>query len=88
MANHKQTKKRKRQTMKITVRNRHFRSTVRTYIKSVRAMIEAGEAAPAQDALKAAVKNLDRAVTKGIMKRETASRTISRLTLSVNKLSK
>ena len=87
MANHKQSKKRKRQTIKITVRNRHFRSTVRTFVKSVRTLIEAGEVAPAQEALKAAVKNLDRAVTKGIMKRETASRTISRLTLSVNKLS-
>jgi len=87
LANHAQAKKRNRQTVKITARNRHVRTTVRTHVKKVRLAIEAGEKAPASEALKLATKQLDRAVTKGVLKRKTASRTISRLTLAVNELS-
>ena len=86
MANHPQAKKRNRQTIKITARNKHVRTTVRTHMKRVRLAIESGDKAPATEALKLATKQLDRAVTKGVLKRKTASRTISRLTLAVNKL--
>ena len=88
MANHPQAKKRNRQRIKRTARNRHFRTTVRTLVKKVKDAVEAGEAGPAQEALKLAVKQLDRSVTKGVLKRKTASRTISRLTLAVNRISK
>ena len=87
MANHPQAKKRNRQRIKRTLRNKHFRSTVRTCVKRVRAALVEGDAAKAGEALGAAAKHLDRAVTKGIMMRRTASRTISRLTLAVNRLS-
>ena len=86
MANHPQAKKRTRQRIKRTLRNRHFRATMRGALKKVRTAVDGGELATAQEALKVAVKQLDRAVTKGIMHRRTASRTISRLTLAVNKL--
>ena len=87
MANHPQAKKMNRQRLKITTRNRHFRTGFRTHMKRVLMAIEASKKNEAQEALKTAIRNLDRAVTKGILKRATASRTISRLTIAVNKLS-
>jgi small subunit ribosomal protein S20 len=88
VANHPQAKKRNRQRIKRTARNRHFRTTMRTLVKRVRAAVAAGEGDKAGEVLKLAVKHLDRSVTKGILKRKTASRTISRLTLAVNRVSK
>jgi small subunit ribosomal protein S20 len=88
VANHPQAKKRNRQRIKRTARNRHFRTTVRTLVRKVKAAVEAGEAGQAQETLKLAIKQLDRSVTKGVLKRKTASRTISRLTLAVNRISK
>ncbi|MBN2804707.1 MAG: 30S ribosomal protein S20 [Deltaproteobacteria bacterium] len=87
MANHIQTKKRIRQTVKRKLRNSSLRSWTRKTVIRVRAAVESGDAESAQSVLKVAVKNLDRMVTKDILKRQTASRTISRLTKAVNKLS-
>ncbi|MCP4678391.1 MAG: 30S ribosomal protein S20 [Deltaproteobacteria bacterium] len=86
MANHLQAKKRNRQAIKRTVRNRHFRTSMRTHIKRVRTLVDSGEAGEAKEALGTAIKQIDKAVTKGIVHRRTASRTISRLTIAVNKL--
>lgn len=86
MANHPQAKKRTRQRVKRTARNRHFRTTVRTLVKRVRTAVAAGDNQAAGEVLKEAVRHLDRAVTKGVIKRKTASRTISRLALAVNKI--
>jgi small subunit ribosomal protein S20 len=86
LANHIQAKKRTRQTIKKTVRNRHIRTTMRTCIKRVREKIVQGNGDEAKEALKTAVKQLDKSVTKGILHRRTASRMISRLTVAVNKI--
>ena len=86
MANHPQAKKRNRQRLKITARNRHFRTGFRSHMKRVLAAIAASEKKEAKEALNTAIRHLDKAVTKGILKRATASRTISRLTIAVNKL--
>ena len=86
MANHPQAKKRNRQRIKRTARNRHIRTTVRTVVKQVRTAVEAGDNQAAASSLKLAIRQLDRAVTKGVLKRKTASRTISRLTIAVNKI--
>ena len=86
MANHKQAEKRNRQRIKRTERNRYIRQTMRTFIKRVRTHIESGDGAAAKEILGHATKSLDQSVTKGIMPRRTASRTISRLTVAVNKL--
>ena len=87
MANHPQAKKRTRQRIKRTARNRHFRSTMRSAIKKVRTLVSTGDKESSQKELQVAVKLLDKAVTKGILHRRTASRTISRLTVAVNKIS-
>lgn len=86
MANHKSAEKRIRQTRKRTARNRYVRSTMRTTIKQVRMAVEAGEKETAEKALVAAVREIDKAATKGVIHRSQASRRVSRLTLLVNKL--
>ena len=86
MANHIQAKKRARQTIKKTARNRHIRTTMRTCVKQLREKIAQGNGDEAKEALKAAVKQLDKSVTKGILHRRTASRLISRLTVAISKI--
>ncbi len=86
MANHASAKKRARQTVKRTARNRHIRTNVRTVVKRVRAAIESGDSAAAKKALVEAVSRIDGAVAKGIYHRKTGSRYISRLTHQVNSL--
>jgi small subunit ribosomal protein S20 len=86
LANHLQAKKRARQTIKRAVRNKHFRTTMRTCVKRVREKIEQSNASEAKEALTLAVKQLDKSVTKGILHRRTASRLISRLTVAVSKI--
>ncbi len=86
MANHASAKKRVRQTVKRTARNRHIRTGVRTCVKRVRAAIEAGDAGAAKKALTEAVSRIDGAVSKGIYHRKTGSRYIARLTHQVHSL--
>jgi small subunit ribosomal protein S20 len=86
LANHLQAQKRTRQTLKREARNRHIRTTLRTYVKRVRAGVDASDREEAQSALKLAVQQLDKSVTKGILHRRTASRLISRLTTAVKKI--
>lgn len=86
MANHASAKKRAKQTVKRTARNRHIRTGVRTSVKRVRAAVEAGNPDAAKKALVEAISRIDGAVAKGIYPRKTGSRYISRLTHQVNAL--
>jgi small subunit ribosomal protein S20 len=86
VANHASAKKRIRQTLKRTERNKHIRSTVRGLVKQVRVAIAEGDKATAEQALKQASRRIDMAVTKGVYHRKTGSRYISRLTSQVNAL--
>ncbi len=86
MANHLSAKKRIRQTVKRTARNKHIRSTVRSKIKSLRTAIQSGNKKAANAALPLAIQGIDAAVSKGIFHRKTGSRYVSRLTQQVSKL--
>ncbi|HEY5241514.1 MAG TPA: 30S ribosomal protein S20 [Polyangiaceae bacterium] len=86
MANHPSAEKRNRQRIKRTLRNRAVKSSVRTHVKNVRAFIEAKDAKAAKEALKAATIAIDKASSKGVIAKETASRTVSRLSAQVHKL--
>ncbi len=88
MAQHRQAKKRNRQTIKKTARNQRIRTTMRTYIKRIRAAITNGDSEEANKNLKIAISNIDTAAQKGVIHRRTASRYVSRLSLAVNKFSK
>ena len=83
MATHASAKKRHRQTIKRTARNKHSRSTVRTMVKRVRIAIESGDKEAAQKALAVATRTLNMAVSRGLYHRKTGSRYISRLSTQV-----
>ncbi len=86
MANHPSAEKRNRQRIKRTDRNRAVKSTVRTFVKRVRAEVTAKDPAKAQVALKAAISAIDSASSKGVIHPKAASRTVGRLSAAVHKL--
>ncbi len=86
MANHKSAEKRARQTKIRNERNSFVRKTMRSYIKRVRVAVESEKKSEATEALKAAVKQIDRAASKNVIHNNKAARSISRLTRLVNKL--
>ncbi len=71
--------KRVRQSRKRAVRNRTWKSTIKTLVKKVQAAVAAKDKEAAETSLKAAIKVIDKAASKGIIHSNTASRKISRL---------
>lgn len=86
MAHHKSAIKRIKQNAKRNARNRHFSSTLKTYIKRVREAVEQNDKTAAEAALKAAIPVIDKTASKGVIHKATASRNVSRLTKLVNSL--
>jgi small subunit ribosomal protein S20 len=86
VANHPSAEKRVKQTSKRTRRNRDVKTAARTYIKRVREAIESGDVEEADKALSLCIKQVDRAVAKGVFHRKTGSRYISRLSTQVAEL--
>lgn len=86
VANHKSAEKRIRQNEKRNLRNRSVRSSMRTFIKKVRAAAESGDKTAADAALVDAMKQIGTAASKGVIHKNQASRRISRLQLLVNKV--
>ena len=84
MPHHKSAAKRVITNEKARQRNVAARSRMRAAVKAVR---EATSKAQAEAALKQAVAVLDRTASKGIIKKETASRQKSRLARFASKLS-
>ena len=87
MANIKSAKKRVLVNEKKAAQNQMIKSAVKTEIKKVRTAVEAGNKEEAAKALLAATSAIDKAESKGVIKKNTASRKVSRLALAVNKLS-
>lgn len=79
MANTNSAKKAARKIARRTEVNKARRSRVRTFVRKVEEAIAAGDKAAAEAALKAAQPELQRAATKGVLHRNTASRKVSRL---------
>jgi small subunit ribosomal protein S20 len=86
MTKHPSAQKRHRQSVKRQARNQAIRSRVRTFVKGVRESVDARNTAEATERLKSAARAIDKAVTKGVLHRNTASRKISRLTRAVRSL--
>jgi small subunit ribosomal protein S20 len=86
MANHKSSIKRIRQTIVRTERNRFYRTRLKNIVKAVRSAIEAGNKEEAQAAFQIANRQIHKFVSKGILKKETAARKVSRLHKAVNAL--
>jgi small subunit ribosomal protein S20 len=83
MANIKSQIKRNRQTVRRNERNRAIRTEMKTRAKLAITAAEAGDVDAANEALIAAQKRYDMAVTKGVIKKNTAARRKSRLTAQV-----
>lgn len=86
MANIKSAKKRILVNKTKADRNKAIRSRVKTEIKKVYAAIDAKDKAAAESALKDAATVMAKAASKGVYKKNTTSRKISRMTHAVNKL--
>ncbi|HVO42352.1 MAG TPA: 30S ribosomal protein S20 [Aggregatilineales bacterium] len=79
MANHKSALKRIRTSERKHLRNRLVVSRARTEIKAARTEIKAGNLDEARQATVTAIRTLDKAVSKGILHKNKASRRKSRL---------
>jgi small subunit ribosomal protein S20 len=86
MAHHASAKKRIRQTVRRTEINRARLSRIRTFIKRVERAVASGDRDLALEALRAAEPEIRRGVNKGVLKLNTASRRISRLSKKVNQV--
>jgi len=88
MANHFSALKRARQTEKRTVRNRANTSRVRSMLRDLRESLAKGDNPAADQVFRQTVSALDKAVQKGILHENTASRYKSRLNARLNAIAK
>ncbi len=88
MANTSSAEKAIRKIARRTAVNKARRTLVRGTWRSVEEALAKGDATAALTALKSAETQTMRAVTKGVLKKNTASRKVSRLTQRVKKLQK
>ncbi|MBI3914378.1 MAG: 30S ribosomal protein S20 [Chloroflexi bacterium] len=86
MGNIPSAEKAARRSVRQRARNRVVISTTRSYIKQANAQIVANDPAKAEQATKQAIRALDKAAEKGILKKNNASRRKSRLMKKLNAL--
>ena len=79
MANHLSALKRARQTERRTDRNRTNTSRLRTQLRELRETIAKGDKGAAEQSYRETVSSLDKAIQKGTLHENTASRYKSRL---------
>ena len=83
MANIKSSKKAIKVIAKKTEANHEFKARVKNSIKKADKAIAAKDVAAATEAVKKVQKNIDKAVSKGLVKKNTANREKSRLNSKV-----
>lgn len=88
MANIKSQIKRNKTNEKARVRNKAYRSELKTYVRKVRAAVAEGDEKGAQSALRAASRKLDKAVSKGVIHKNQAANRKSGMAKLVGSLSK
>ncbi len=84
MANTASAIKRVRQEAKRRARNHAVKSRMRTTVKRAQIAIDAGDMAQANEAVVAAVREIDKAAKKGVIHRNQAARRKSRLMQRLN----
>ncbi len=87
MAIHKSVIKRQKQSEKQQIINTSAKSLLKTLSKKVEQAVKAKNADVAKAAMVNAMKAYDKAASKGILHKNTASRKISRLSIKVNNIS-
>ncbi len=86
MANHKSAEKRNRQSQDRRLRNRVNKTQMKNAIRKVNDAVTAGSEEQAKEALLKAIPVIAKTASKGSIHKKTASRKISRLAKSVNKI--
>lgn len=86
MPNIKSAKKRVKVIETKTLRNKMFKSQMRTIVKKYNEAVESGNKAEAGAAYKAAVKIIDQAAARGIIHKNNAAHKKSQFTLKLNKM--
>ena len=86
MANVANAKKKIKQIRKRTLGNVQLKSTVKNAIKNTEKAIHAGDVEAAKKYLKATIKSLDNAKSKGLIHKNKVDREKSRLTKKVNSM--
>lgn len=84
MADHPSVEKRYRQSVKRRSRNIEIKSRLRTLMKKARQAIQTNNQEAATSQIQSVNKALSKAVSKGIVKKNTASRWLSRLSRSAH----
>ena len=86
MANHISSKKRIRRNSRMEIVNKARKNRVRTFVKKVELAIEKGDKNLAQIALVEAQPEMHRSITKGVFKKNTISRKLSRLSTRIKNI--
>jgi len=86
VANHPSAWKRIRQNEKRRLRNKFYRTRMKTFIKRVREAVSEKDAEQATVRLQEASRIIAKTASKGVIHKRTAARKISRLTRQVNAL--
>jgi small subunit ribosomal protein S20 len=86
MATHYSALKRARQTEKRSTRNRSNTSRLRSTLRSFREVLTSGDRKTAEARFRETVSAIDKAIQKGVLHANTASRYKARLRARLNKL--
>ncbi|MDD5939408.1 MAG: 30S ribosomal protein S20 [Lachnospiraceae bacterium] len=86
MANIKSAKKRILTSARKAAANKAVKTNVKTVVKNVRTAVAAGDKDAAAKALKTAETAIDKAATKGVLHKNTASNKVSKLASAVAKM--
>lgn len=86
MANIKSAKKRIGTSQRKAEANKAVKTGIKSAVKKVNTAIEAGDKEAAQAALKDAESKIDKAAIKGVIKKNNASRKVSRMSEKIDKL--
>jgi small subunit ribosomal protein S20 len=88
MANIKSAQKQNRQRIRHQERNSAQKASMRTAVKKLRAAVAAKDPKQADALLKSTTALIAKLGRKGVIKKRTSSRSVSRLTVAVNRIEK
>lgn len=88
MANIKSQKKRIKTNEKRRIRNKAYKSELKTLVRKTREAIAAGDAEVAEKELRVAARKLDKAVSKGVIHKNQAANRKSKLAKQVAEIAK
>lgn len=86
MANHKSAAKAHKQSLQNKTRNQSIMSRIKTFIKKMEDAIVSGKSAEAKEAFRTVESQITRGVSKGVFKKNTAARKVSRFSKKVKSL--